>query len=79
MIMRWIESLEMIATKCKKGTYNFDGDADEWKQHYEYYKEQYLRYEEELTFDESDEIKAQLDIFKEAIKKHFPNIELEDL
>ena len=76
--MRWTDTLEWIATECKKGTYEFPEvlGAEEMREGYKYYEDQYMMYEEEMTWEQAENIQKQLEIYKEALKNHYPGIDL---
>lgn len=78
MKMRWMDNLKGIAEECKKGKYEFPEylDMEEHKRSYDYYMDQLLMYEEELTYKQAEDIEKQLEIFKATLKKQYPEINL---
>lgn len=78
MEMRWMKELERTAKESKEEKFPKTLSAEDHKRAYGYYHEKYREYEEELTFEQAEEIEKQLDIYKKALEKQYPGIILSE-
>lgn len=76
MTMRWMETLKERAQACKSGKYAFKDQQTEQDQ-LDYYVEQYLQAEEDLTIVQSDRIVNQIKAYAKALQERYPEIRFE--
>ena len=74
--MRWTETLKNVTKNIKNGedalpSVRTEEDAI---QYINYYNDQYIQYEKEMTFTQAERITKQIDTIAEYLQKKFPDI-----
>lgn len=74
--MRWTETLKTVTKNIKNGedalpSINTEEDAIRY---INYYNDQYIQYEEEMTFAQAERITKQIDKIAEYLQKKFPDM-----